>query len=64
MLKDVPGEQRIPFMQFIAVSLGVECKFCHVERQTDKDDKREKTTARKMILMELAINKGHFEGEL
>jgi len=64
VLKDVPGEQLIPSMQFIAVSMGVECEFCHVERQMDKNDKREKKTARKMIAMELAITKGHFEANL
>jgi photosynthetic reaction center cytochrome c subunit len=64
VLKDIPAEQLIPTMQFIAASLGVECEFCHVERQMDKDDKKEKQTARKMISMELAINKGHFDGEL
>jgi len=64
VLKEIPAEQLIPTMQFIAGSLGVECEFCHVEKQMEKDDKKEKQTARKMIAMELAINKSHFEGEL
>jgi len=64
VLKDISAEQLIPSMQFISASLGVECDFCHVERQMDKDDKKEKQTARKMITMELAINKNHFEGEI
>lgn len=63
-LKGIPAEQLIPTMQFISAALGVECSFCHVEHQMDKDDKKEKQTARKMIAMELAINKSHFEGEL
>jgi len=64
VLKDIPAEQLIPTMQFIAASLGVECEFCHVEHEMQKDDKKEKQTARKMIAMELAINKGHFDNEI
>ena len=51
-------------MQFIAASLGAECEFCHVEHEMQKDDKKEKVTARKMIEMELAINKAHFKNEI
>jgi photosynthetic reaction center cytochrome c subunit len=64
VLKGIPADQLIPTMQFIAASLGVECEFCHVEHQMDKDDKKEKKTARKMISMELAIDKDHFDGNL
>ncbi|HVN20207.1 MAG TPA: c-type cytochrome, partial [Dongiaceae bacterium] len=63
-LKGVPAEQLIPTMQFISASLGVECDFCHVDRQMDKDDKKEKQTARKMIAMELAINRANFDGKV
>jgi hypothetical protein len=64
VLKDIPADQVIPSMQFIASSLGVGCDFCHVEHQMDKDDKKTKQTARKMIAMQLAIDKNHFNGEL
>ena len=63
-LKDIPADQLIPTMQFIAGALGVDCEFCHVEHAMDKDDKKEKQTARKMIEMELAINKTHFKNEI
>lgn len=63
-LKNIPAEQLIPTMQFIAASLGVQCDFCHVEHEMQKDDKKEKVTARKMIEMELEIDKGHFKNEL
>src|SRR5438045_9179789 len=49
-------------MQFIAASLGVECEFCHVAHANEKDDKKPKVTARKMINMMMAINKDNFEG--
>jgi len=64
VLKDVPADQLIPTMQFISASLGVECDFCHVDHEMQKDDKKEKQTARKMIAMELAINKSHFKNEI
>ncbi|MGB2636618.1 MAG: c-type cytochrome [Candidatus Acidiferrum sp.] len=64
VLKDIPADQLIPTMQFIAASLGVECEFCHVEREMQKDDKKTKVTARKMITMELGINKNHFDNEI
>lgn len=64
VLKNIPAEQLIPTMQFIAASLGVQCDFCHVEHEMQKDDKKEKVTARKMIEMELEIDKGHFKNEL
>ena len=61
-LKGIPAEQVIPSMQFIAASLGVECEFCHVAHANEKDDKKPKVTARKMINMMMAINKDNFEG--
>ena len=62
VLKGVPAEQLIPTMQFITASLGVECDFCHVQGAFEKDDKKPKQTARKMIEMMFAINHGNFEG--
>jgi photosynthetic reaction center cytochrome c subunit len=64
VLKGIPAEQLIPSMQFITASLGVECDFCHVEHAMDKDDKKTKLSARKMITMVLALNQTHFNGEL
>ena len=63
VLKGIPAGQVVPSMQFIAASLGVECDFCHVEHAMDKDDKKEKKTARSMISMMMAINKANFDGE-
>ena len=61
-LKGIPAGQLIPSMQFIAASLGVECEYCHVAHAFEKDDKKAKVTARKMIGMMMAINKENFEG--
>ena len=68
VLKNIPADELIPSMQFITAALGVECEFCHVEGpdkrlQFDKDDKKEKKTAREMMQMMFAINKNNFNGE-
>jgi photosynthetic reaction center cytochrome c subunit len=63
VLKGVPADQVIPAMQFISNSLGVECEFCHVRNAFDKDDKKPKQIARKMIQMQMAIDKENFNGE-
>lgn len=62
VLKGIPADQLIPAMQFITASLGVECQFCHVEGAFEKDDKKPKQTARKMMEMMFAINKDNFAG--
>src|SRR5208283_631991 len=64
VLKAIPAEQLMPSMQFITASLGAECDFCHVEHEMDKDDKKTKLAARKMIAMVLALNQAHFNGKL
>lgn len=66
VLKGVPADLIFPSMQFITASLGVECEYCHVRgdhgMEFDKDDKKHKVTARKMMKMMFAINKDNFEG--
>jgi len=62
VLKGVPADQIFPTMQFITASLGVECEFCHVQNAFEKDDKKPKQTARKMMEMMFAINKDNFDG--
>jgi photosynthetic reaction center cytochrome c subunit len=62
VLKGIPADQLVPGMQFITASLGVECQFCHVDGAFEKDDKKNKQTARKMMAMMFAINKDNFEG--
>jgi photosynthetic reaction center cytochrome c subunit len=61
VLKDVPADQLVPAMQFVTASLGVDCEYCHVEHAFDKDDKKPKMTARKMMEMMITINNENFE---
>jgi photosynthetic reaction center cytochrome c subunit len=63
ILKGIPSEQVIPAMQFISSSLGVDCSFCHVEGALERDDKKAKGTARKMMQMMAVINQANFDGK-
>ena len=62
-LKGTPADQLNAAMQFISVSLGVECEACHVAGKFDADDKNNKKTAREMMAMTAAINKDSFRGQ-
>jgi Photosynthetic reaction centre cytochrome C subunit len=67
VLKGLPESQLFPLMNFVSVSLGVRCDFCHVKQGKDpktgfdiwvweSDDKPEKNTARQMMQMVLTLN--------
>ncbi|PYP84690.1 MAG: c-type cytochrome [Blastocatellia bacterium AA13] len=67
-LNGLPESQLAPVMNMISASLGVQCIQCHVKNgdvwEFDKDDKKAKLTARKMIQMTMDINKTSFEGHI
>lgn len=63
VLKEIPADQLVPAMQFITYALGVECSYCHVEGALEKDDKKPKQTARKMMQMMAAINRDNFDSK-
>src|SRR5690242_6257033 len=63
VLKGIPADELIPAMQFITYSLGVECSYCHVENAFEKDDKKPKQTARKMMQMMTAIDRDNFDAK-
>lgn len=63
VLNSIPSSQLIPAMQFISSSLGVGCSFCHIAGHFERDDKKNKKTARTMIQMMIALNKNNFEGQ-
>jgi photosynthetic reaction center cytochrome c subunit len=66
VLNGLPESQLIPVMNFMSASLGVRCIYCHVNKDGKcdfvTDEKPEKNTARGMIKMVLAVNKGTFSG--
>jgi hypothetical protein len=61
VLKGIPSDQLVPAMQFIASSLGVQCDFCHMAGAFEKDDKKPKQMARKMMQMMIIINQENFD---
>lgn len=68
-LKDVPAEDIEATMHFIEAATGLRCVDCHVQEENgqwafDKDDKRDKTTARDMIKIVRAVNEQFFKGEM
>ena len=63
VLKEIPADQLVPAMQFITYSLAVECSYCHVEGALEKDDKKPKQTARRMMQMMAAINRDNFDSK-
>jgi photosynthetic reaction center cytochrome c subunit len=67
VLKGIPVDQFMGTMGFFAASLGLNCTDCHAAEsagnwQRFADDTPLKQTARQMILMTNAINKGNFGG--
>jgi hypothetical protein len=63
VFKGYPADDVVPAMQFITAALGVDCSYCHVDHEPEKDDKKPKLTARKMIAMNRAINHDTFDGQ-
>jgi hypothetical protein len=64
VLNNIPADQLLSTMEFISTSLGQHCTFCHVVPNFEDDTKQSKTVARKMIQMELDINKTSFQGRV
>jgi soluble cytochrome b562 len=65
--KDITKAELDTTMRRFRAALGVRCNFCHAQSATDpkqmdfaSDAKKEKTTARGMIKMVMAINKKYF----
>jgi hypothetical protein len=51
ILTKVPADQLRTQMEYFTASLGVQCNFCHVQNQFDRDEKPQKDRARKMMQM-------------
>ena len=64
VMKDVPASAFLDSMGSFSLAMGKNCEFCHVQGKMDVDDKKEKTTARKMIEMTHNINAQNFDGKM
>lgn len=62
VFKGVPAKEILPAMQFMSASLGVDCDFCHEERNFAGEGKHEKQAARHMVEMTREINAKNFGG--
>jgi photosynthetic reaction center cytochrome c subunit len=62
IMKGVPADRLKAAMSNLTKWLDVECTYCHVEGQFEKDDKPAKQTARKMFQMVRTINQTNFAG--
>lgn len=62
VIKNVPAVDLHPAMEYISVSLGVGCGYCHSIPQFEKDDKATKRSARNMMEMMFALNATVFGG--
>ncbi len=60
VLNDLPADQLGKVMNLFAASLGVDCNFCHEGENFEKDGKKPKDDARKMVKMMQSINKDNF----
>lgn len=63
VLVGTPANQLNQAMHLIEGATGMNCTVCHVEGAFDKDDKRPKATARKMMQMVIDLNKNSFDGK-
>lgn len=67
-LRGIPVKEFMETMGFFSASLGANCTYCHTEESNGSwekyaDDTDRKQTARKMILMMIAVNKSYFGGQ-
>jgi len=62
-LKGTPASQLNQSMHLIKGALGVDCLYCHIEREWEKDTKAPKAVATQMISMMMEINKAQFGGK-
>lgn len=62
VLNEMPAEQMGKVMNLMSASLGVNCSFCHIGNDFEKDGKEEKEAAREMLKMTFALNKTYFDG--
>jgi hypothetical protein len=62
LLGGAPASSVIDTMQAFSFALGQNCQFCHVQGDFSSDEKPQKETARKMVMMVMTANKETFGG--
>ena len=62
VLQGTPANELNQSMHLMKGATGLDCLYCHIEREWEKDVKPAKETARAMITMMMDINKRNFGG--
>jgi len=62
VLQGTPANELNQSMHLMKAATGMDCLYCHVEREWEKDVKPPKDVARTMITMMMDINKRNFSG--
>jgi len=61
-LQGTPANELNQSMHLMKGAVGLDCTYCHIEREWEKDDRPAKDVARKMIVMMNDINTRQFGG--
>lgn len=63
VLRGTPADSFNQTMHLISGELGVDCEYCHLEKDRASDELETKRTARQMMKMMIDINKRSFNGK-
>ena len=63
VLQGTPSDSFNQAMHLISGQLGVDCEYCHLEKDRVSDEVKKKDIARDMITMTAEINRRMFKGE-
>ena len=64
VLNEMPADQMGKVMNLMSASLGVNCSFCHVGNEFEKEGNEHKDISREMLKMTFELNKNYFKGEI
>jgi len=63
VLRGTPADSFNQMMHLISGALGVDCEYCHIQKDRASDELKPKQTAREMMRMMRDINKKSFDGK-
>jgi len=63
VLGDTPSDSFNQGMHLVSGALGVDCEYCHLEKDRVSDEVKNKDVARDMMVMTAEINRRMFKGE-
>jgi len=63
VLQGTPADSFNQSMHLISGQLGVDCEYCHLEKDRVSDDVKKKDVARDMLVMTAELNRRMFKGE-